>query len=94
MFIFLWKAPPWYSPSQIVQIMKSISVNVMFSEFLRVEQHVWGVSNGMMDISLTSEVICRYIKYQQQEQLVFDFYCLEALLRGNLFRQPSRRRDS
>ena len=33
---------------------------------------------------VTSEVIICYIKYQQQEQLCFEFQCPAALLRGSL----------
>jgi putative transposase len=73
-------APPRYSPSQIVQIMKSISAKVVFREFPQVEEQLWGGelwSDGYFVRSVgdkvTSEVIRRYIKYQHQEQLGFDF---------------------
>ena len=73
-------ATPRYSPSQIVQIMKSISAKVVFREFPQVEEQLWGGelwSDGYFVRSVgdkvTSEVIRRYIKYQHQEQLGFDF---------------------
>ena len=73
-------APPRYSPSQVVQIMKSISAEVVFREFPEVEKQLWGGelwSDGYFVRSVgdkvTSEVIRRYIKYQHQEQLAFDF---------------------
>jgi len=73
-------APPRYSPSEIVQIMKSISAKVVFREFPEVEKQLWGGelwNDGYFVRSVgdkvTSEVIRRYIKYQHQEQLVFDF---------------------
>ena len=72
-------APPRYSPSRIVQIMKSISAKVVFREFPEVEKQLWGGelwSDGYFVRSVgdkvTSEVIRRYIKYQHQEQLVFN----------------------
>ena len=73
-------ALPRYSPSQIVQIMKSISAKVMFREFPEVEKQLWGgelSSDGYFVRSVgdkvTSEVISRYIKYLHQKQLGFDF---------------------
>jgi putative transposase len=73
-------APPRYSPSEIVQIMKSISAKVVVREFPEVEKQLWGgeLWNDEYFVrsvgdKVTSEVIRRYIKYQHQEQLVFDF---------------------
>ena len=73
-------APPRYSPSQIVQIMKSISAKVIFREFSEVEKQLWGGelwNDGYFVRSVgdkvTSAIIRRYIKYQHQEQLGFDF---------------------
>ena len=73
-------APPRYFPSEIVQITKSISAKVVFREFPEVEKQLWGGelwNDGYFVRSVgdevTSEVIRRYIKYQHQEQLVFDF---------------------
>ena len=73
-------APPRYSPSQIVQIMKSISAKIVFREFPEIEKQLWGGelwNDGYFVRSVgdkvTSAVIRRYNKYQHQEQLAFDF---------------------
>ena len=73
-------ASPRYSPSRIVQIMKSILSKVVFMGFPEVGKLLWGGelwNNGYFVRSvgnkITSGVTRRYIKYQQQEQLIFDF---------------------
>jgi putative transposase len=73
-------APPRYSPAEIVQIIKSISTKMVFKQFPEVKKELWGGefwSDGYFVRSVgdkvTSEVIRRYIKYQQQEQLSFEF---------------------
>jgi len=73
-------APPRYSPAGVVQIIKSISAKVVFKEFPDIKKQLWGGefwSDGYFVRSVgdkvTSEVIRRYIKYQHQEQLSFDF---------------------
>ena len=73
-------APPRYSPARVVQIIKSISAKVVFQEFLEVKKQLWGGEfwgDGYFVRSVgdkvTSEIIRRYIKYQQQEQLCFEF---------------------
>ena len=73
-------APPRYSPAGIVQIIKSISAKRVFKQFPEVKKQLWGGefwSDGYFVRSVgdkvTSEVIRRYIKYQQQEQLSFEF---------------------
>jgi putative transposase len=73
-------APPRYSPAKIVQIIKSISAKMVFKQFPEVKKELWGGefwSDGYFVRSVgdkvTSEVIRRYIKYQQQEQLSFEF---------------------
>jgi putative transposase len=73
-------APPRYAPAGIVQIIKSISGKVVFRQFPEVKEQLWGGefwSDGYFVRSVgdkvTSEVIRRYIKYQQQEQLSFEF---------------------
>lgn len=73
-------APPRYSPARIVQIIKSISAKRVFKQFPEVKKELWGGefwSDGYFVRSVgdkvTSEVIRRYIKYQQQEQLSFEF---------------------
>ena len=73
-------APPRYSPAGIVQIIKSISAKTVFKEFPEVKKQLWGGefwSDGYFVRSVgdkvTSEVIRRYINYQQKEQLSFEF---------------------
>jgi len=73
-------APPRYSPARIVQIIKSISAKRVFKQFPEVKKELWGGefwSDGYFVRSVgdkvTSEIIRRYIKYQQQEQLSFEF---------------------
>jgi putative transposase len=73
-------APPRYSPAEIVQIIKSISAERVFNQFPEVKKQLWGGefwSDGYFVRSVgdkvTSEIIRRYIKYQQQEQLSFEF---------------------
>ena len=73
-------APPRYSPAQVVQILKNVSARMMFKEFPKVKKQLWGGefwNDGYFVRSVgdkvTSEVTRRYIKYQRQEQLVFDF---------------------
>ena len=73
-------AGPRYSPARIVQIIKSISAKMVFEQFPEVKKQLWGGelwSDGYFVRSVgdkvTSEIIRRYIKYQQQEQLSFEF---------------------
>ena len=73
-------APPRYSPAGVVQIINSISAKVAYKEFPEVKKQLWGGefwSDGYFVRSVgdkvTSEVIRRYIKYQQHEQLSFVF---------------------
>ena len=73
-------APPRYSPAEIVQIIKTISAKMVFKRFPEVKKQLWGRefwSDGYFVRSVgdkvTSEVIRRYIRYQQQEQLSFEF---------------------
>jgi len=72
--------PPRYSPARVVQIIKSISAKMVFKEFPEVKKELWGGefwSDGYFVRSVgdkvTSEIIRRYIKYHQEEQLHFDF---------------------
>jgi putative transposase len=72
-------APPRYSPAQVVQIRKSVSARMMFKEFPKIRKQLWGGdlwNDGYFVRSVgdkvTSPVIRRYIKYQQQQQLKFD----------------------
>jgi len=73
-------APPRYAPSEIVQIMKSVSAKKVFQEFPALREDLWGGelwSDGYFVRStgdkVTSEVIRKYIKYQHKQQLPFDF---------------------
>jgi len=68
-------APPRYSPAEIVQIIKSISAKMVLKQFPEVKKELWGDGHFVRSVGdkVTSEVIRRYIKYQQQEQLSFEF---------------------
>ena len=73
-------APPRYSPARVVQVMKSISTKMVFKEFPEVKKQLWGGefwSDGYFVRSVgdkvTSDLIRRYIKYHQEEQLSFGF---------------------
>jgi len=78
--IFL-SAPPRYAPSQVVQILKSISARLVFQEFPEVKKQLWGGelwNDGFFVRSVgdkvTAEVIRHYIKHQHDpRQLGFDF---------------------
>jgi len=72
-------APPRYSPSRVVQIMKSISARQMFRRYPKLREQLWGGemwSDGYFVRSVgdrvTADVIRRYIKLQHQDQLRFD----------------------
>ena len=67
-------APPRYAPAQVVNILKSISAKMIFAEFPRVKKVLWhgkfwadGYYVGSSGEDVTSEVIRRYIKYQQEQ---------------------------
>lgn len=73
-------APPRNAPSEIVQIMKSVSAKIIFQEFPELKEKLWGGelwSDGYFVRStgdeVTSEVIRQYIRYQHKRQLSFDF---------------------
>jgi putative transposase len=73
-------APPRYSPARVVQVIKSISAKMIFKEFPEVKRQLWSGefwSDGYFVRSVgdkvTSELIRRYIKYHQNEQLSFGF---------------------
>ena len=68
--IFL-SAPRRYSPAQVVQRLKSISVRMVFQEFPEVKQELWGEelwNDGYFVRSVgdkvMAEVVRRYIKHQ------------------------------
>lgn len=67
-------APPRYSPSQIVQRMKSISAREVFRKFPQVKKQLWGGefwSDGYFVRSVgdevTTELIRKYITYHQHQ---------------------------
>ena len=71
--------PPKYSPSQVVQIIKSISARELFRSHPKLREELWGgelCGDGYFVRSVgdevTSEVIRRYIKLQHKDQLRLD----------------------
>ena len=71
--IFL-EVPPKYSPAEVVQILKSVSVREVFKKFRRLRKELWAGelwSDGYFVRSVgdkvTADVIRRYIEYQTQE---------------------------
>ena len=71
--IFL-EAPPNYSPSRVVQILKSISAREVMNKFPKVKKGMWSGkiwSDGYFVRSVgdkvTADVIRKYIKYQKHE---------------------------
>ena len=71
--IFL-SAPPKYSISKIVGILKSISASKIFEEFPEVKKELWGGefwSDGYfartVGDKVTTQVIRKYIRYHQEE---------------------------
>ena len=77
-------APPRYSASQLVNILKSISAKKLFEEFPELHKSLWGAemwSSGYFvratGDKVTSQTIQKYIRYQRAEQerhqLKFDF---------------------
>jgi len=68
------EAPPRYSPSELVQIMKSISAREIFKKFRKVKKQMWsgeiwndGYFVRSVGDKVTSDMIRKYIKYQQHE---------------------------
>ena len=77
-------APPRYSASQLVNILKSISAKKLFEEFPQLHKLLWGAemwSSGYFvratGDKVTSQTIQKYIRYQRAEedrqQLKFNF---------------------
>jgi putative transposase len=67
-------APPSYSPSEVVQILKSISARELFKKFPKMRELMWsgkiwneGYFVRSVGDKVTTEVIRKYIKYQKQE---------------------------
>lgn len=67
-------APPRYSPSQIVNILKSVSARQIFQQFPEVKKRLWGGELwgdgyyvGTVGDGTTTEIIKRYIANQGKE---------------------------
>ena len=72
-------APPRYSPSRLVQILKSISARELFRRYPKLRRQLWGGelwNDGYFVRSVgdqvTAAVIRRYIQLQHEDQLRFD----------------------
>jgi putative transposase len=74
-------APPRYSPSEIVQVFKSISARKVFKKYPQLRRVLWkgelwndGYFVRSVGDKVTSDIIRRYIEYQhKEEQLRFQF---------------------
>jgi putative transposase len=73
-------APPKYSPSRVVQIMKSVSAQELFRRYPKLREQLWGGElwgDGYFVRSVgdqvTADIIRRYIQLQHEDQLRFDF---------------------
>jgi len=67
--------PPRYSISRVVGMLKSISASVIFKEYPRVKQELWGGEfweDGYfvrtVGDKVTAEVIRKYIKYHREQE--------------------------
>jgi putative transposase len=67
-------APPRYSPSRVVQILKSISARGMFKKYPEMRKQMWsgkiwsdGYFVRSVGDAVTADIIRRYIEYQRQE---------------------------
>ena len=72
-------SPPRYSPSEVVQLLKSISAREVFRRYPGVKEQLWGGelwNDGYFVRSVgdevTAEVIRRYIALQHEDQLRLD----------------------
>ena len=68
------EAPPAYAPARVVQIMKSISAKELYKRYPEMREKmwsgaIWGEGYFVRSVGdvVTSDVIRRYIKYQQDE---------------------------
>ena len=68
------EVPPRYSPSRVVQIMKSISAREVFKKFPEIREQLWagelwndGYFVRSVGDKVTAEIIRRYIEYQTHE---------------------------
>ena len=67
-------APPRYSPSQLVQILKSISARELFRKYPRMRKEMWsgkiwsdGYFVRSVGDAVTADIIRKYIEYQRRE---------------------------
>jgi len=72
-------SPPRYSPSEVVQILKSVSAREVFRRYPGLREQLWGGelwNDGYFMRSVgdevTAEAIRRYIKLQHKDQLRLD----------------------
>jgi len=79
--------PPKYSPSEVVQMMKSISAKYVFRRFPELREQLWGGefwSDGFFvrtgGDQVTSEVIRHYIRDHADNRVAFDSLQLELNL--------------
>jgi putative transposase len=70
----LVEVPPRYSPSEVVQVIKSISARELFKKFPKIKKLMWsgkiwneGYFVRSIGDKVTAEVIKKYIRYQKQE---------------------------
>jgi putative transposase len=70
----LVEVPPRYSPSEVVQVIKSISARELFKKFPKIKRLMWsgkiwneGYFVRSIGDKVTAEVIKKYIRYQKQE---------------------------
>jgi putative transposase len=68
------EASPAYSPSEIVQVMKSISAREIYKKYPKMKEKMWsgkiwndGYFVRSVGDKVTSELIRKYIEYQNQE---------------------------
>ena len=68
------EAPPSYAPARVVQIMKSVSAKELYKKYPEIRKKmwsgaIWGEGYFVRSVGdvVTSDVIRRYIKYQQDE---------------------------
>jgi putative transposase len=68
------EAPPRYSPSEIVQIMKSISAREVFRKYPKLKKQLWagelwndGYFARSVGDEVTAKIIRKYIEYQAYE---------------------------
>ena len=69
------KAPPRYSPAQVVKILKSVSSREVFKKFPKLREQLWvgefwsgGCFVRSAGDKVTADIIQKYIEYQIHEQ--------------------------